>query len=110
MTNTATTPDPKINCLLYLLSFWSIFKKDKKIIKIVKIKDRVFILDCFQIARDTIGKAIPNTPMLGAFMKVSQMFELDYFKEKMKGVLKKLPQNVIDANMIAIQRAYDEVH
>ncbi|MFA6741874.1 MAG: pyruvate ferredoxin oxidoreductase, partial [Arcobacteraceae bacterium] len=36
--------------------------------------------------------------------------ELDYFKEKMKGVLKKLPQNVIDANMIAIQRAYDEVH
>ena len=74
------------------------------------IEDRVFVLDCFQIARDTIGKAIPNTPMLGAFMKVSGMFELDYFKEKMKGVLKKLPQNVIDANMIAIQRAYDEVH
>ena len=78
--------------------------------KLQGIEDRVFILDCFQIARDTIGKAIPNTPMLGAFMKVSGMFELDYFKEKMKGVLKKLPQNVIDANMIAIQRAYDEVH
>jgi len=74
------------------------------------IEDRVFILDCFQIARDTIGKAIPNTPMLGAFMKVSGMFELDYFKDAMKGVLKKLPQNIIDANMIAIQRAYDEVH
>ena len=57
-----------------------------------------------------IGKAIPNTPMLGAFMKVSGMFELEYFKEAMKGVLKKLPQNLIDANMIAIQRAYDEVH
>ena len=74
------------------------------------IEDRVYILDCFQIARDTIGKAIPNTPMLGAFMKVSGMFELDYFKDAMKGVLKKLPQNIIDANMIAIQRAYDEVH
>ena len=73
-------------------------------------EDKVFGPGCFQIARDTIGKAIPNTPMLGAFMKVSGMFELDYFKEKMKGVLKKLPQNVIDANMIAIQRAYDEVH
>ena len=75
-----------------------------------EIKDRVFILDCFQIARDTIGKAIPNTPMLGAFMKVSGMFELDHFKEKMQGVLKKLPQNIIDANMVAIQRAFDEVH
>ena len=74
------------------------------------IQDRVFVLDCLQISRDTIGKAIPNTPMLGAFMKVSGMFELDFFKEAMKGVLKKLPQQVIDANMIAIQRAYDEVH
>jgi pyruvate ferredoxin oxidoreductase gamma subunit len=33
--------------------------------------------------------------MLGAFMKVSGMFELDYFKEKMKGVLKKLPPNLL---------------
>lgn len=74
------------------------------------IKDRVFILDCLQIARDTIGKAIPNTPMLGAFMKVSGMYELDYFKDKMKKVLKKLPENIIAANMDAIQRAYDEVH
>ncbi len=74
------------------------------------IQDRVFVLDCLQISRDTIGKAIPNTPMLGAFMKVSGMFELDFFKEAMKTVLKKLPQKVIDANMIAIQRAYDEVH
>jgi len=74
------------------------------------IEDRVFILDCLQIARDTIGRAIPNTPMLGAFMKVSGMYDIEEFKGKMQGVLKKLPQNVIDANMIAIQRAYDEVH
>ena len=47
--------------------------------------------------------------MLGAFMKISGMFELEYFKDAMQGVLKKLPQNLIDANMIAIQRAYDEV-
>ena len=50
-----------------------------------------------------------GTPMLGAFMKVSGMYELDYFKEKMKSVLKKLPPNLIEANMVAIQRAYDEV-
>ena len=43
-------------------------------------------------------------------MKVSGMYELDYFKEKMVSVLKKLPPNLIEANMVAIQRAYDEVH
>ena len=74
------------------------------------IKDRVFVLDCFQIARHTIRKAIPNTPMLGAFMKVSGMYELEYFKEKMVSVLKKLSPKIIEANMVAIQRAYDEVH
>lgn len=74
------------------------------------IEDRVFVLDCLQIARDTIGRAIPNTPMLGAFMKVSNMYAIEEFKEAMKGVLKKLPENVIEANMVAIQRAYDEVN
>ena len=33
-----------------------------------------FCSDCFKIYRETIGKAIPNTPMLGAFMKVSGMY------------------------------------
>jgi pyruvate ferredoxin oxidoreductase gamma subunit len=73
------------------------------------IEDRVFTVDCFKIAQETIGRAIPNTPMLGAFMKVSNMFEIEYFKEAMKSVLKKLPQKIVDANMIAIQRAFDEV-
>ena len=50
--------------------------------KLKDLKDRVFVLDCFKIARETIGKAIPNTPMLGAFMKKSGMYELEYFKEK----------------------------
>jgi pyruvate ferredoxin oxidoreductase gamma subunit len=42
-------------------------------------------------------------------MKISGMYEMDFFKESMKRVLGKLPQKIIDANMIAIQRAYDEV-
>ena len=47
--------------------------------------------------------------MLGALMKVDGMFDIEYFKEAMKKELKKLPQKIVDANMIAIQRAYDEV-
>jgi len=47
--------------------------------------------------------------MLGAFVKVSGMFELDYFLENMKRVLAKFPQKIIDGNMQAITRAYNEV-
>ena len=70
---------------------------------------KVYTLDCIKIAQETIGRAIPNTPMLGAFMKISEMYEIDFFKENMQRVLAKLPQKIIDANMLAIQRAYDEV-
>jgi pyruvate ferredoxin oxidoreductase gamma subunit len=73
------------------------------------ISSRVYVVDCFTIAQETIGRPIPNTPVLGAFMKVSGMFEIESFKNSMKAVLKKLPQKIIDANMLAIQRAYDEV-
>ena len=71
--------------------------------------DRVFVVDCVQISLDTIGRSIPNAPMLGAFVKVSGMFELDYFLENMKRVLSKFPQKIIDGNMQAITRAYNEV-
>ena len=72
-------------------------------------KDRVFVVDCIGISMDTIGRAIPNTPMLGALMKISGMFELDFFLDSMKRVLAKFPQKIIDANMEAITRAYNEV-
>ena len=72
-------------------------------------KDRVFVVDCIQISLDEIGRAIPNTPMLGALVKVSGMFELEYFLNSMKRVLAKFPQKIIDGNMRAITRAYNEV-
>jgi len=72
-------------------------------------EDRVFTLDCVQISLDTIGRSMPNSPMLGALVKISGLFELDYFLENMKRVLSKFPQKIIDANMDAINRAYNEV-
>jgi len=78
--------------------------------EIPKLKGKdVYTLDAMKISMDTIGRAIPNTPMLGALVKVSGMFELDYFKEKMLKVLSKFPQRIIDANMEAITVAYNDV-
>ena len=86
--------------------------KEKLIAEIPALQDkadRVYVVDCIEISLDTIGRSIPNAPMLGAFVKVSGMFELDYFLENMKRVLAKFPQKIIDGNMKAITRAYNEV-
>jgi len=69
----------------------------------------VYVLDAMKISQEKIGRPMPNTPMLGALMKISGMYELDFFKEKMKSVLAKFPQKIIDANMNAIETAYNEV-
>lgn len=70
----------------------------------------IYVLDCIKISQETLGKNIPNAPMLGAFIKISKLLEIDFFLESFKGVLgKKLPQTIIDKNMLAIKRAYDEV-
>jgi pyruvate ferredoxin oxidoreductase gamma subunit len=84
--------------------------KEELIKDVPKLQGKeVYVVDCMAISLDTIGRAIPNTPMLGALMKVSGMFELDYFQNAMKKVLSKLPQKIVDANMVAIERAYNEV-
>jgi pyruvate ferredoxin oxidoreductase gamma subunit len=70
----------------------------------------VHVLDCLTISKETIGRAIPNTPMLGALVKVSGIFSLEAFLEAMKKILKKFPQKVIDGNNAAIARAYNEVN
>ncbi|GHS86373.1 pyruvate flavodoxin oxidoreductase subunit gamma [Campylobacterota bacterium] len=69
----------------------------------------VNVVDCIKISQETIGRAIPNTPMLGAFIKVSKAFDIAVFQQSMSKILKKFPQKVIDGNLQAIKRAYDEV-
>ncbi|MDR0746799.1 MAG: pyruvate flavodoxin oxidoreductase subunit gamma [Helicobacteraceae bacterium] len=70
----------------------------------------VSVVDCIKISQETIGRAIPNTPMLGAFVKVSKAFDIESFSASMGRILKKFPQKIIDGNLQAIKRAYDEVN
>ncbi|RDU53943.1 pyruvate ferredoxin oxidoreductase [Helicobacter sp. MIT 00-7814] len=86
--------------------------KEELIAKKPDLKGKeVYILDCIQISLQELGKPIPNAPMLGALMKVSGMLDLEFFLQAFTKILgKKLPQKVIDGNVNAIRRAYNEVH
>lgn len=71
---------------------------------------QVWTVDATQIALDTIGRPIPNTPMLGALARATNLVSLDALKravnERLGG---KLSQAAIEANYAALERAYEEV-
>ena len=75
-------------------------------------KGKVCTIDAKTIALETIGKNIPNTPMLAAIVKVSGVMEeqafLDDMVESFKHKFEKKPE-VIPGNMEAIKRALNEV-
>jgi len=73
-------------------------------------KLKLCIVDASAISLDTIGREIPNTPMLGALAKVSDLLDLEGTLAAVeKSLSKKLPPAIIEANKKAIQRAYEEV-
>ncbi len=70
---------------------------------------KVFVVDAIKISQEEIGRAIPNTPMLGAFIKVSEVIPFEDFLVSIEDILSKFPQKIIDGNLRAIKRAYEEV-
>ena len=73
---------------------------------------KVFSVDASKISKETIGRDIPNTPMLGALIKATGILD---FKEMVEDTRKKLEKKfkskpeVIEGNLKAIERAYNEV-
>ena len=75
-------------------------------------KGKVCTINARKISEETIGKNFPNTPMLGAVVKVGEVMEPQKFLEDMKESFAhkfKTKPEVIEGNMKAIERAMQEV-
>ena len=73
---------------------------------------KVGTVDADGISNEEIGAPFPNTPMLGALIKATNLLEFEDFKAKIKEEFKKKFANkpeVIAGNMKSIERAYQEV-
>ncbi|MBN1756233.1 2-oxoacid:acceptor oxidoreductase family protein [bacterium] len=71
---------------------------------------KVATVDATTISIEELGKAIPNTPMLGALIKVANVLPIDSILEDItKKFEKKFSQKIIQGNINAIRRAYEEV-
>ncbi len=71
---------------------------------------KIYSLDAYTIARNELGKAIPNVPMVAALVKITELMDLDKFKERLKVSLsKKLRPEVVKMNMRTVDKALEEV-
>lgn len=73
---------------------------------------KLYTLDASAIAKETIGRDIPNTPMLGALAKVTGLLSFETLMDDTRKKLEKKFRNkpeVIDGNLKAIERAFNEV-
>jgi pyruvate ferredoxin oxidoreductase gamma subunit len=77
----------------------------------LKLKDAsVYTVDATGIALKEIGLPIPNSPMIGALLKVTGLADIDSMAaivgKKFEG---KLSQKAVKGNITAMKRAYEEV-
>jgi pyruvate ferredoxin oxidoreductase gamma subunit len=73
---------------------------------------KLYTVNASAIAMETVKKNVPNTPMMGALLKATNLmnFEsmLEDTKHKMEKKFKNRPE-IVEGNMAAIRRAYEEV-
>jgi len=87
-------------------------KDPKEVRQKLKAKDtqKVYAVDATKIALDCFGRPLPNSSILGALCKVTDVVELDVLLENVKKSFgKKFAQKIIDGNLEAARRGYEEV-
>jgi pyruvate ferredoxin oxidoreductase gamma subunit len=75
-------------------------------------KGKVYTVDASKISKETIGREIPNTPLLAALAKVSGILDFEKMLEdtklKLEKKFKSKPE-IVEGNLKAMRRAFDEV-
>lgn len=70
----------------------------------------LFTVDATRIALETIGRPIPNTPMVGALSRIIGLFPIDKVVEFIREDFgKKFPPKVVEGNVAAALRSFEEV-
>lgn len=75
-------------------------------------RGRVYLLDARKVCMATLGQYFPNTPMLAAMVKISQVMETDVFLKEMETSLQhkfERKPEVLEGNLKALRLALEEV-
>jgi pyruvate ferredoxin oxidoreductase gamma subunit len=78
--------------------------------KLGRSVDKVFTVDATQISIECLGRPIPNTPLLGALSKATDLVKLEVLlKDLAANLKKKFPEKIVKGNTASVERAYKEV-
>ncbi|HXX54064.1 MAG TPA: 2-oxoacid:acceptor oxidoreductase family protein, partial [Thermodesulfovibrionales bacterium] len=70
---------------------------------------KICTIDATKIALECFGRALPNAPMLGAVSRATGIIGLDaLLQDVRKSFGKKFSQKIIDGNIEATKRGYEE--
>ena len=88
-------------------------KPKEEIVPLLKgYPGKIYIIDAHKVSMETLGKYFPNTPMLAAMVKISEVMDIDVFLREMKSSLQhkfaKKPE-VLEGNLKALELALEEV-
>ncbi|HOC02103.1 MAG TPA: 2-oxoacid:acceptor oxidoreductase family protein [bacterium] len=71
---------------------------------------QVFTVDASNISLETIGRDIPNTPMMGALIKITNILDIEEvlndIKHKLEIKFRNRPE-IVEGNLKAVKQAYD---
>lgn len=70
------------------------------------------VVDASRIAKETVGKNVPNTAMVGAIVRLTGTLEHERFVQLMRELLREKfahKPEVVDGNCKAVERAFQEV-
>lgn len=71
---------------------------------------KLYTVAATRIAVETIGRAIPNTPMVGALTRITQLFPIEKIVAFVRADFgKKFPPKIVEGNVQALTRSYEEV-
>ena len=84
----------------------------QKMRDLINFNGPIYTVDANKISEEELGKAFPNTPMLGAIVKVTGMFSEDEFVDMIRAEFKDKfahKPEVIEGNINCVRRAFKEV-
>jgi pyruvate ferredoxin oxidoreductase gamma subunit len=72
-------------------------------------KEQIFVVDAKNISLETMGRDMPNSPMMGALVKVVGLVELPWVNETFEKKFGAKSEKIVADNVAAVKRAYEEV-
>ncbi len=72
-------------------------------------KKNFYSINATQVALKAIGKPIPNIALLGAFVKLCDFISFNSFKEAVKKEMVHLNEEMIERNLQAARKCFEEI-